>query len=70
MNDFELEYSPSRWSCRFNSNADKVLAHHIEFVTKKSALARDHVKYEQFSYGPGSMETIDMFGTDLPDGIS
>lgn len=69
MNNFEHEYSPSRWTTRFDRDADKVLSNHIEFATIESEQTRAHVKYEQLSYGAGCMETIDMFGIGLSNGL-
>lgn len=66
--DLEKEYSPSRWSKRFES-ADDVISSHVRFVTQESDRIRNTISYETLAYGTESSENLDLFGTDLPDGM-
>ncbi|CAH4017108.1 kynurenine formamidase isoform X1 [Pieris brassicae] len=65
--DLEKEYSPSRWSTRFNS-AQEVLHHHVAFITSASETAVNNVPHKlEIEYGSTLGQKLDILGTDLPD---
>ncbi|KAL0276092.1 UNVERIFIED_CONTAM: hypothetical protein PYX00_003750 [Menopon gallinae] len=63
--DLEYQYSPSRWSKRFD--ADAVIDAHVNTASAASQKARDSIPYEVLRYGEGKNQLIDLFGTTLPD---
>ncbi|VVC89575.1 unnamed protein product [Leptidea sinapis] len=65
--DLEKEYSPSRWSTRFNS-AEEVLQNHVAVVTSASETAVNNVPHKlEIEYGATPGQKLDILGTDLPD---
>lgn len=65
--DFEKEYSPSRWSKRFD--ADDAINNHVRFVKQESERIRETISFETHAYGTEPAENFDLFGLDLPDGL-
>lgn len=66
--DFEKEYSPSRWSKRFKSS-NEVISNHVTFVKQESDRIRATISFETLAYGAEPSENLDLFGTELPDGL-
>ncbi|XP_045510503.1 kynurenine formamidase isoform X1 [Colias croceus] len=65
--DLEKQYSPSRWSTRFNT-AQEVLQHHVAFVTAASEAAVNSIPHKlEIEYGSTPGQKLDILGTDLPD---
>ncbi|KAL4706873.1 hypothetical protein ACJJTC_010107 [Scirpophaga incertulas] len=65
--DLETEYSPSRWSCRFDTPRE-VLQYHEKLVSDASQLAIIRIPNKlEIEYGPSPGQKLDILGTDLPD---
>ncbi|XP_061382895.1 kynurenine formamidase isoform X1 [Danaus plexippus] len=65
--DLEKQYSPSKWSRRF-STSQKVLQHHVDFVSAASEAAINNVPHKlEIEYGSTPGQKLDILGTDLPD---
>ncbi|CAK1548357.1 unnamed protein product [Leptosia nina] len=65
--DLEKEYSPSRWSTRFDT-AQEVLQHHVSFVSAASEAAVNSIPHKlEIEYGSTLGQKLDILGTDLPD---
>ncbi|XP_069690926.1 kynurenine formamidase isoform X2 [Periplaneta americana] len=67
----EHQYSPSRWSHRFQ-DPDDVIQNHIDFITKASEDARTRIPVQcGVRYGPKAEQQLDVFGgQSLPDDAS
>lgn len=66
--DLEKLYRGMYWSKRFNSPAD-VINDHFRFIKEESDRMRATIPFETVVYGRQASESLDLFGTDLPNGL-
>lgn len=67
LSELDREYTLSLWGKRYPTSKE-ALAAHLNFIKSNTTKAKEIFKNETLSYDCGTMEVLDIYGTDLPNG--
>lgn len=67
LSELDKEYALSLWGKRYPTGNEALKAH-WNFIKINTAKAKETFKNETLSYDTGTMEVLDIYGTDLPNG--